>query len=87
MHEFKVASFSLWCYRGAVVMPKWKDVDTRAFLVLKLRIIAQWEVQKITQSCAQSKLTFLSSLCHPDQNILGEGVSTASSTILSYCSA
>ncbi|KAF8959231.1 hypothetical protein BDZ97DRAFT_1906233 [Flammula alnicola] len=25
--EFKGASFSVWCYRGAVADPKWKDVD------------------------------------------------------------
>jgi hypothetical protein len=42
--EFKVASFTLWCYRGAVATPKWKDVDTRTFLVLKLRSVAKWEV-------------------------------------------
>ena len=34
--EFKVASFTLWCYRGAVASPKWKDVDTRTSLVLKI---------------------------------------------------
>ncbi|KIM40828.1 hypothetical protein M413DRAFT_27965 [Hebeloma cylindrosporum] len=32
--EFKVASFSLWCYRGAVATPKWKDVDTQNYTKL-----------------------------------------------------
>jgi len=27
-NEFKDASFSIWCYRGAVAEPRWKDVDT-----------------------------------------------------------
>ena len=29
--EFKSISFSVWCYRGSVVNPKWKDVDTGKF--------------------------------------------------------
>ncbi|PPR01388.1 hypothetical protein CVT24_006226 [Panaeolus cyanescens] len=32
--EFKSASFSVWCYRGAVVEPKWKDVDTKNYTKL-----------------------------------------------------
>ena len=30
-NEFKDASFSIWCYRGAVAEPRWKDVDTGSF--------------------------------------------------------
>jgi len=30
-NEFKEASFSIWCYRGAVAEPKWKDLDTGSF--------------------------------------------------------
>ena len=37
--EFKGASFSVWCYRGAVIAPKWKDVDTRKLLFLRLSLI------------------------------------------------
>ena len=28
---FKSISISVWCYRGNVVNPKWKDVDTGKF--------------------------------------------------------
>ncbi|KIM40826.1 hypothetical protein M413DRAFT_27963 [Hebeloma cylindrosporum] len=30
-HEFQAASFSVWCYRGALAEPKWKDVDPQNF--------------------------------------------------------
>lgn len=33
-NEFKGASFSVWCYRGAVASPKWKDVDTQNYTKL-----------------------------------------------------
>ena len=26
--DFRAGSFSVWCYRGNVATPKWKDVDT-----------------------------------------------------------
>ena len=39
-NEFKRTAFSVWCYRGAVVAPTWKDVDTRQYLFrLQLRNI------------------------------------------------
>jgi hypothetical protein len=28
-NDLKGACIYMWCYRGAVVTPKWKDVDTR----------------------------------------------------------
>ena len=28
MADFRTGSFSVWCYRGDVATPKWKDVDT-----------------------------------------------------------
>jgi len=28
LHEFRSISFSVWCYRGYVANPKWKDIDT-----------------------------------------------------------
>ena len=33
---FKSVTNSIWCYQGAVVMPKWKDVDTHKSMILKL---------------------------------------------------
>ena len=30
-NEFKDASFSIWCYRGVVAEPRWKDIDTGSF--------------------------------------------------------
>ncbi|KAF9047806.1 hypothetical protein BJ165DRAFT_1403442 [Panaeolus papilionaceus] len=32
--EFRSASFSVWCYRGTVAEPKWKDVDTKNYTKL-----------------------------------------------------
>ena len=29
--DLKSISFSVWCYRGMVANPKWKDVDTGKF--------------------------------------------------------
>lgn len=31
LNDFKSISFSVWCYRGKVASPKWKDVDTGKF--------------------------------------------------------
>jgi hypothetical protein len=28
LNDFKSISFSVWCYRGKVASPKWKDIDT-----------------------------------------------------------
>ncbi|KAF9476870.1 hypothetical protein BDN70DRAFT_881863 [Pholiota conissans] len=33
-NDFKSASFSVWCYRGLVAEPKWKDVDTKNYTKL-----------------------------------------------------
>jgi len=43
-NKFQTASFTVSCYRGAVVEPQWKDVDARKSLVCKLRNISQLEV-------------------------------------------
>ena len=32
-NDFKGASFNVWCYRGAVADPKWKDVDTSSVFI------------------------------------------------------
>jgi len=32
--DFRAVSFSLWCYRGNVATPKWKDVDTKNYTTL-----------------------------------------------------
>jgi len=32
--DFRAGSFSVWCYRGNVVSPKWKDVDTNNYTKL-----------------------------------------------------
>ena len=34
--DFKVACIPVSCYRGAVVTPQWKDIDTRKSLTLRL---------------------------------------------------
>lgn len=31
LHEFKSVLFSVWCYRGSMADPKWKDVDASKF--------------------------------------------------------
>ena len=39
-NDFKCTTDSVWCYRGAVVAPTWKDVDTGQYLFgLQLRNI------------------------------------------------
>ena len=44
-NEFKRVTNSVICYRGAVVAPRWKDVDTRQYLFnLNLRNITESEV-------------------------------------------
>jgi len=32
--DFKAGSFSVWCYRGTIEPPKWKDVDTNNYTKL-----------------------------------------------------
>ena len=34
--EFKEINSSVWCYRGAIPVPSWKDVDTRMSILLEL---------------------------------------------------
>jgi len=34
--KFKGITSSVWCYRGTVAVPKWKDVDTGMSMVVKL---------------------------------------------------
>lgn len=36
--DFKSASFSVWCYRGLVEEPKWKDVDTSKYKFSSFRL-------------------------------------------------
>ncbi|KAF8161579.1 hypothetical protein B0H34DRAFT_701592 [Crassisporium funariophilum] len=33
-NEFKAATFSVWCYRGNVASPRWKDVDAKNYTKL-----------------------------------------------------
>jgi hypothetical protein len=33
-NEFKAATFNVWCYRGSVPDPRWKDVDTKNYTKL-----------------------------------------------------
>lgn len=50
--KFQTASFSLWCYRGAVVKPRWKDVDTGKSLFCKLQNISlTGSVENYTRLC------------------------------------
>ena len=36
-NKFKGITSSVWCYRGTVAVPRWKDVDTGMSMVVKLR--------------------------------------------------
>ena len=56
LDEFKSILFSVWCYRGSVVDPKWKDVDTGKFCwydcILQLDISLHASVANYTKLCS-----------------------------------
>jgi hypothetical protein len=72
--EFKSFTRSIWCYRGAVVMPKWKDVDTRKCMVFEtMKYYLTGSIENYTELC-----TIEVDLSHlplsPQPQVSGEGI-------------
>ena len=43
LRDFKSVFFTVWCYRGSVADPQWKDIDTgKFFLNCFFRYLILW---------------------------------------------